>query len=318
MQAATLIQSQIVCPRCILNALESSFVVQPPRFEEEMLHKYTDAELIQIIRQCPRLVTILEQPIRVLSPGLLAKRAPDLAIDIRDEVAALKVAASIGIRVPTVRRVVLNERDRTHYIIMEHIPGLTLEQLWPSLNWYSTLRVAWQLRKYLQKLRRVTSQTSGGLVSGRTRSVWLEGLFEPMAHASPSAFSGYLNWWLTKCPHEKPLPDLVLDAPKEHILVHGDLCSRNMILDADQRLWLVDWGNSGFYPDYMEYIGIEPDMVWINARTWSAWWHRLRWRFLRLIAAGPAYFYEKGQKVLHEVYNRSSEHERLKPAFSMT
>ena len=70
----------------------------------------------------------------------------------------------------------------------------------------------------------------------------------------------------------KPHPELMLEPAPEHIFVHQDLAPRNMILDDAGKLWVVDWGHAGFYPAYMEYMGLETtSMPWINAPTWAAW-----------------------------------------------
>lgn len=50
-----------------------------------------------------------------------------------------------------------------------------------------------------------------------------------------------------------------------------------MMLDPRGTLWLVDWGISGFYPEYMEYFGMDAtsslcSMEWLRERTWAAWW----------------------------------------------
>lgn len=36
------------------------------------------------------------------------------------------------------------------------------------------------------------------------------------------------------------------------ILSHGDVCRRNMILESDGSLCLLDWGYSGLSPHYFE------------------------------------------------------------------
>ena len=109
-------------------------------------------------------------------------------------------------------------------------------------------------------MRSVTSQTTDGLRSGRTRCPLLDDVAGPILHASPTAFVGYLNWWLIEQRRPNsctPRPDLVLEPAREHTFVHQDLAPRNLILDSHGKLWLVDWGNAGFFPAYMEYYGID-------------------------------------------------------------
>ena len=40
------------------------------------------------------------------------------------------------------------------------------------------------------------------------------------------------------------------------VFTHNDLNMRNILLDDDKRLWIVDWGFSGFFPTWFEYLGM--------------------------------------------------------------
>ncbi len=218
---------------------------------------YSDEELLHYIRQSPRLVITVKQAVLILSPGLLAKAVGGTCYDDpMDEICAMQRARALGINVPAFRRLVPADDCGTHYLVMERVIGDTLEKRWRNLGLWGTLRAAWKLRGYLRLLRTVTAQTTGGLHSGRTRCPWLDDQRGPVRNASPVAFVGYLNWWLVDCRPQycTPHPELVLKLAKEHILVHQDLAPRNMILDPRGTLWLVDWGISGFYPEYMEFF----------------------------------------------------------------
>ncbi|KAH9930934.1 uncharacterized protein B0H18DRAFT_1209127 [Fomitopsis serialis] len=275
-------------------------------FVDELLDSYSDIELLEHITRSPRLASVLpylQQPIRLLFPTLLAKRSGhDFDEEpLPDEVGALQHARAAGVRVPAFRRLVPAGDDGIYYIVMERISGPTLAQAWWNLGLWGTVRAAWQLRKNLRlPLHAVTSQTTGGAHSGRTRCIWLYALRGPARHASPAVFTSYLNWWLVNCRPTvlKPRYDLVLQPAKQHVLVHQDLAPRNMILDAQGDLWLVDCGHAGFYPSFMEYFGMEvrsPETPWLSERTWAAWWGHFRWS-IRWIAAGSFYRYRKAWK----------------------
>jgi hypothetical protein len=40
------------------------------------------------------------------------------------------------------------------------------------------------------------------------------------------------------------------------VVTHFDLSPRNLILDGGNRLWLIDFQLSGFYPQWFEYAGV--------------------------------------------------------------
>jgi len=226
-----------------------------------------------------------------------------------DEIAALKFSRDLGIRVPVVHRVVEVDAEKHDYIIiMERIHGHTLEELWPSIGWWRTLLLAKQLRSYLQIMHSITSMTAGGLSSGSVRSPWLESLYAPAPHSSPAAFTGYLNWWLLSCrPYRfKARTDLAFEHMPNHIFIHQDLAPRNLIVDAHNNLWVVDWEYAGFYPPYMEYVNIDSSsMAWLNGSSWRARLAKWRWALLRWIAAGPPWHHIKYWKGLAEIHRRS-------------
>ncbi|KAL4244616.1 Protein kinase-like domain superfamily protein [Abortiporus biennis] len=226
-------------------------------------------------------------------------------------------AQSVGVPVPIVRRVVGTKRS--NYLVMDRVEGETLEQSWSRLGLWKTVRVAWQLRSFLQALRTVTSQTSGGLSSGRVRSEWFGGIYMPVHRASPEQFTNYINWWLIKCrpSYCQSRVDLRLEPPPQYFLVHQDLAPRNMIFDQSGKLWLLDWGRAGYYPEYMEYFGIEPTaMPWLLRPTWAAWWGRLRWSLLRWIAWFPRSSYKNTLQSLRVMRQRSNRFRLDKTPYS--
>ena len=157
-------------------------------------------------------------------------------------------------------------------------------------------------------MHKITSSTAGGLSSGSVRSPWFQGLYPPAPHSSPVAFAGHLNWWLVSCRSRnlKARPDLSLEPLREHVFLHQDLAPRNMIVDAQNQLWIVDWGYAGFYPSYMEYVAIEASTIpWLSTPSWPARLARWRWAILRWIAIGRAGSCVKARKALAEVHRRS-------------
>ncbi|KAF8838344.1 kinase-like protein [Paxillus ammoniavirescens] len=289
-------------------------------FNEALLNTYTDEQVTYRVNQSPTLTTTRTESIRLLSDHLVAKSVP-WPEDYRDETDVMDKARSVGVNVPAVRRIVpLPEGD--HLVVMERIHGKTLEQLWPGLGLWSTIRIAWQLRSFVSALRTATSQKTGGVSSGCVNSEWIQGINGPVPHASPTLFCDYLNWWLVKARPSncQPLPQLLLSPPRDHVLVHQDLAPRNMILDLSGRLWLVDWGRSGFYPAFMEYLGMEgPEraMPWLAAQSLASWWGRCRWFLFCSIACGYSRLHSKGRAVLAVVRQRSLRYKLEKPPHSV-
>ena len=68
------------------------------------------------------------------------------------------------------------------------------------------------------------------------------------------------------------------------VFTHFDLSPRNLILDEGNRLWVIDFQLSGFYPQWFEYAAVLP--TWRRIKhcgriaAFVAGNHRERYRFL--------------------------------------
>jgi hypothetical protein len=291
-------------------------------FNEHRLETYSDSDLLLHCRKSNHLITVRKEPsVRALSPNLVAKPV-GYPHDHRDELRAIEYAETLGIRVPRVRRVIPDPERDAYFLIMDRIQGLTLEQLWPTISLYDNFLVAIQLRRYLRAMRTVTSQSSGGIYSGRTRSEWIQCVYGPIHRATPAIFAQYLNWWVVEFQNGTypSRPYLRLPTPTHHVFVHQDLAPRNMILNSHKNLWLLDWGRSGFYPEYMEGLGMDTTaMPWINGRTWAAIWGRFKWGLLRWLVGFPFSIQGKAQlahRAMGTVYNRTIRYKLVRTPYS--
>ncbi|KAJ3488110.1 hypothetical protein NLI96_g3090 [Meripilus lineatus] len=273
------------------------------KFVEDNLTKYTDEELVKFISTSPPLTLADDQDIQLLSTHLVAK--PVVGESGHDEAAALEQARKLGIRAPAVRRLVPGKGE-TFYIVMDRVFGRTLRDLWPDLSWWRTLKLGLQLRGFVRKMRLLQSTTAGGLASGLILSPHFDDLHGPIRRASPMALTGYMNWWLINCRPDQfqPRTDLTLRPLAYHVFTHQDLTPRNILVDKDDQLWVVDWGYSGFFPIFMEYAGMKAsNMPFIWGAGWSARLARWRWYFFRWISTGS---YPQETTAVREVCRRSN------------
>ena len=141
-----------------------------------------------------------------------------------DEVDAMEKARSVGVVVPTVRRIIFCYRHATYTRpdsratlvapgAVGHPPGCLAAQSLYILSAYRYFTNNWRF-----KFRK------GPLgMDSRMRL--------------PPQFPN-LDWWLTKARPSncEALPRLRLSPLLNHVLVHQDLAPRNMILDANRQL----------------------------------------------------------------------------------
>jgi len=126
----------------------------------ELLQSYSDADLFQRIQKSPRLPHYSR--ISILSANLIARNCPFELL--QDTIGAMEAATQLSVRVPAAKRIVTS--NGSTYLIMERIDGVILEEAWPKLGWFATIKLALQLRRFVRLLRSLTSSTAGSLVSG--------------------------------------------------------------------------------------------------------------------------------------------------------
>lgn len=180
------------------------------------------------------------------------------------------VSSQTTIRTPKMRRCIYSE-TRGQHLFVEYIDGVDLETAWPSLSLWRKLSIAWTIRGYVRQLRRVQLPRSD--VPGP-----MDGYGDPMpcfgrcfTENGAGPFSSYDEmsaWFRRKLrialsaddPQNPPTPQKMAQWPFDDtmplVLIHGDISMRNVRLDKDGNVWLIDWGFSGAYPQWFEYSGM--------------------------------------------------------------
>ncbi|KAF8917379.1 kinase-like domain-containing protein [Mucidula mucida] len=259
-------------------------------FDEARLHDYTDEQLLLFIGNSPcfAIDENFSSQTRILSHSFVAKHSYRYRNRYpADEIEGMKLATRIGVRVPKLHRVVPAENDQGAYLIMTRIHGRVLADIWISLGWWRTIRLALQLSRFVKLMHSVTSLTGGSLSTGAALcTAFDEDKSGPVLHASPTVFAEYINWWVlfSRPPRFIARPEHAIGAEKHHVFCHTDLSPHNMIMDNAHLLWLIDWQDSGFYPSYMEHNGMR-----LNMSLENSWWGDLafwRWRLFRWLVTG--------------------------------
>lgn len=249
-------------------------------FDEQRPLDYSDGEILSYIRTSPHADSSPRCRVVFLSENLVAK--PLSNDEVTDETAGIHLAHRLGIRVPDIKRIV-PEAEFTVHVIMDRVRGITLEEAWSRLGWFATIRIAFQLRRFVQAMRNVTSPTAGAIGTGRCNSMWLDDFFGLPPNATPEAINSYISFWLQySYDRRRVYPNLITYRLNRHLIpvlptsfvfTHQDLAPRNILVDTHNNIWLIDWQFSGWYPKYFEYVGMQnfQRVTW-NITTRVRWW----------------------------------------------
>ncbi|KAF4464214.1 kinase-like domain [Fusarium albosuccineum] len=264
-------------------------------FDDNRLLSYTDTEISDCIASLPNLPgysTVTPLSSKYLSKGYRQDEFEDAA-------KSMEFASQLGIHVPRIRRTIEDDEGGI-YCVMDRIPGTTLDEKWPELGWIASIRIAFQLRRIVRRLRSAQSTLAGSPVSGNCRSYFLEDFFELPPKASAENINAFLNFWasfinirheIKKTPAEHAIcPNPIFLSTQPLVFTHHDLAPRNIILDPQGQLWLIDWDCAGFYPKFFEYAGMH-NFIRAGWSKFTYW----RWKLLAWIVGG---FYDKERRWL--------------------
>lgn len=173
------------------------------------------------------------------------------------EAEALKIAARAGIPAPSVHDVhsASNGEGR---IRMDYIEGQSLDKLWPDMCAVQRKEVTRQLREIVEKMRCVVPPPNliGACDGTEIRDTRLYFTY----HSAPCHDEGGFNDFLLSSLY-KQVPPLVRKAFSSRlrtnhriVLSHCDLTPRNILVKDGRITGLVDWEDSGWYPEYWEYV----------------------------------------------------------------
>ncbi|KIY73342.1 hypothetical protein CYLTODRAFT_417028 [Cylindrobasidium torrendii FP15055 ss-10] len=267
--------------------LETTDASSLKHFNDELLHDYTDEQMLEFIEAAPR-VPIDERfftGTRILSDSVMAKHSYQYASRYHnDEIEAMRLAERLGVRTPALLRIVPGNNNEGAHLVMQRVHGRTLVEAWPTMSIWRTFRLAWQLRSFVSRMQAYQSQGAGSISTGGCLCGALdEDKFGPPLHATPSEFAEYINWWMRfdRGPFYPARPELCVRPLRTHVFCHTDLNPTNLMVDEDNKLWVLDWADSGMYPAYMEAEGMRWTLPTLNTTL-----EYYRWFFFKFIAAG--------------------------------
>ncbi|KAL2862227.1 kinase-like domain-containing protein [Aspergillus lucknowensis] len=152
------------------------------------------------------------------------------------------------VHVPKVYRFVRSDRseDPRGYLFLEYVQGQPLEDTDLEPSGKTVRQIAGIIFRLGQIQNPVPGPLGGGLPLGYIYGD--DGAKAPFT--SIRDMNAYMN---KRLEYRNDTIDL---SPYPLVLCHGDICRRNIILEDDGSICLVDWGYAGFYPRFFEVLSM--------------------------------------------------------------
>lgn len=225
-----------------------------------------------------------------IAPDSVLKEHYDRDVAVQEFSIIELVRRCTSVMVPRCERV-LEARHRiagtTSYVLQQYIPGRQIYEAWPTLGCWTRFRVALTIRFYIYQLRRLSRRIGpppfpGPLSDDGTPRICTGRLFTEDDCAGP--FSSYhdMSYWydnrllLVRRFRREGLNAAPFDDSVPLVITHKDLHDANIIIGDDGNLWIIDWADAGWYPEWFEGASMKthaevkylPDSPLVSWRAW--------------------------------------------------
>ncbi|KAF5331021.1 hypothetical protein D9619_005729 [Psilocybe cf. subviscida] len=258
-------------------------------------HTMTDDEILELMKISSGFIDANQfvtdegtwNPGRVSQIGIdaVAKRAFRPYSEHRNQLVATNlVHSTTSIPVPLCDRVI-NRGSSGTVMIQQYIPGVTVHKLWPVLSWWTRLRIVLTLRFYILELRSIASRFGDpvfpGPVSDDNQPQFCTGrLFAKDDRSGPfKSYREMARWYQNRLllmqKFRDASPDIApFDSSAPLAFTHMDIHPLNLIMGNDGQLWMVDWQDAGWYPQWFE--GASMHLFGIGRKNVDPSWLKMR------------------------------------------
>lgn len=154
-----------------------------------------------------------------------------------------------------------------HFIVMDYIPGPTVEECWDSLTLSQRQSVASQVATMTETMQSTSLTLPPGPIGGTGEGEKFEGPWFTDYGAGPFATLPDLEDWCNHkigvCIKFRQLPQHTLRFKfRRLVLTHQDIAPGNLVLDAQGKVWMIDRGIAGVYPSGFEQAVFRSKSGW--------------------------------------------------------
>ncbi|KAF5645177.1 kinase-like (PK-like) [Fusarium sp. NRRL 52700] len=239
--------------------------------DERDIASVSDEELLSAFLTAPRLHDYGDIIIPRISKHLVIKGGPGVA---KSEAENMKFALeTLGLPIPKVHHAFTAEIPEdpdlpetplveAHFIVMDYIKGSTIDKSWQSLDMTAKETVAQQVADVIDEMQSTILNNMPVGPIARAQDDKFQGPWFTDYGAGPFDTLAELEDW---CNHKIDVCVMVKQLPpeatrfkfKDIVLTHQDLALRNLVLDENMNVWVIDWGCAGVYPRGFEQAALQ-------------------------------------------------------------
>jgi serine/threonine protein kinase len=143
--------------------------------------------------------------------------------------------------------------DENNYILMQKMPGETLESIWSTLSADVKRSIMLQLRGYVEEMRKLEF----GHIGAVNRKPTMEYLISDDAFGPLDTLDDFYKVRFSQFPLEGVFAEYAatqrIFKDVKFVLCHNDLGPYNILVKDGTITAILDWELSGSYPEYWEY-----------------------------------------------------------------
>lgn len=227
--------------------------------DEEDLSRISQTQLVEAANSAPKIYVGSGVTVARVHPSAVLKYGREVRLS---EARTMQyVTDHTTVRLPRVTQAWEEEDDdpadkNTGYILMNYIEGTVLSDFWSNMDREARREVHEQVAEFVRQLHSTVVDSpgpiGGDVCNGAVFTDYGAGPFK-----SIEGLNACFNERLSVCKQfgsQLEMRPFTSSDFQPLVLCHMDLFPRNIILDPNGKIWLLDWGYAGGYPAHFEEV----------------------------------------------------------------
>ena len=149
------------------------------------------------------------------------------------------------------------------HLVMEKMPGITLEEAWPALEPYNREKIADEVVTFLDEIRKLRSPRIEAALLHR------KPLRSGLADVADFIYERFKQFPSNEYIFAYVQTRIAGLHPQQNLFTHGDLDWSNILVVDNKVSGIIDWESSGYFPAFWEWVSIRRCAEVQQLNSWS-------------------------------------------------